>query len=522
MANSERIMFDYQLINAELAGANKGEREAIIQRYVKLLKVSKGTIYRRLRKLYGKKKDVKRECKISESIVKEIAKTKIKTIKIGIGEREIATEQCLKLLNEQGIAVNDLNISTINRHLVKLGFRQKAPIVRVEAQYSNQQHQLDFSRSKYFQIAGIDSDGEFLLRASGKNLFYKEYEHKLRTWVVGITDAYSRISLARAYAATGESAIVGIDFLNFVYNRPDDAHPFKYIPDILKTDNGSFAKTKAVKEMLKALDIKIELSKPYGHHGIQKQEAAFKNIWRKFEIPLYLRVGEGNTITLNEYNEELHHFMVAMLEAQHPTKQGTRLHYYRASLAGHQPREIATDLREVAFVVIERKVRQDLTVQINNEKFECPAFAMDKKIRIYKNLSGEYIGELIDEFRKPFILKHTKGYVELGDFEHRQPATYRQQLEREIKQEEKENKINYIQREAVTVKAKTPFNKKKEEHIFGSKYAAKVYIGQMLGRAQTYQDYAYIFDEMLDDEGGLNKANIDAVLFEIKRQVAIG
>jgi hypothetical protein len=514
-------MFDYALIYEELAGAKKGERGTILKKYEKMLKVNKAKIYREIRKLYGPQKEVTRKSRIQKKLIDEVAKVKIKSTKMGLGERELSTEQCVKYLNEQGNSVDVKTISSINRHLVKYGFRNKAPIVRVEAAYSNQQHQLDFSRSKYFQIAKIDNDGDFILKVAGKILTYKENEHRLRTWLVSITDAFSRISLAQAVAATGESAIVGIDFLNFAYNRPEDAHPLKYIPEILKTDNGSFAKTKAVKTMLNALGIKVELSRPYEKHGIQKQESAFKNIWRNFELPLTLRIGEGNLISLSEYNEELHHFMNEMLQKKHPTREGTRLHNYRCSLTAHQPREIAVDLKEVAFVVIERKVRQDLTISINNDKFECPAFALDKRIRIYRNLSGEYMGELIDEFRKPFILEPTKGYVELGNFEHRHAPTYRQRLEKEIKQEKKEEKIKYIEREPKKIMAKTPFNKNKE-HIFGSKYAAKVYIGQQLGRGKTYADYAYIFDDLLDDEEGMKKSNIDAVLYEISKQAGVG
>ena len=519
---------DVLQIQAEISAAPRGAKADIVKRYSELYSISRDTIYREIRKKIGKRKEIKREKKIPHELINEIAKIKTRGRLIGLDERELATDICIDILKEKQMAgAENLNVSTVNRRLNELGFRMRDPIVRVEAEYANQQHQLDFSRSKYFQISSFDKQqGDYLLKVSGKSLFYKQDEHRLRTWIVGITDAYSRVSVTKAFAATGESVLLGIEFLNFAYTRDEDNLPLKYLPEILKTDNGSFIKDASVKALLEKLQIKSELATPYKKRGIQKRESSWKMLWQRFELKNAVKMGEGKTIYLSEYNDLMHEFMSDLLEFNHPLKACTRGHAYLTSIAVYPPREISVDLKEVIAKPWERTVDQALTISINNQKYECPLNTMGKRIRAYKNLHGEVVGELIDEYSKPFLLKATEGFITLGNFEHRQAATYRQSLETEVKEEAKSqkaaNKIKYLKPRVEKFAPISKFEEAIQEETFDSEYEAKVYIGKRLekrAQGENYADYSDAFDDMISTAEGRKKKYIDDLLSYIFAQV---
>lgn len=516
------------LIKCEIESAPHGAKRAIAQKYADLMNVSVDSIYRMIRDKYGPAKVVKKEKKVDQKIIDEIAKFKLMGKKLGLKERELSTELCLNHIESMGYKVEG-SLSTINRRLAESGFRMRKSIVRVEAEYSNQMHQLDFSRSKYFQLWRFDKkSGDFILKVA-KQLTYKENDNKLSSWLVGITDAYSRISLARMYAASGESAAIGIDFLNYIYNRPLDEHPLRYLPDILKTDNGAFIKNQDVKQMLASLEIKSELTKPYEKHGIQKQESAWRRLWQRFELDLAMKVGSGKTILLNEYNELIEIHYLNDLKADHPVKAGSRVHVYMSSLAAHPVRTIDVDLSDVAFRVITRTVGDDLLISVNTEKYKCPLFAIGKQIRVYKNRSGELVGELIDEFRKPFVLKPTEGFVTVGNFEHRENQSYVGKMEEEIAAkkravENKKRKIEESNNEAAGTDIKyfppreekfepeTKFTKAVNDEVveFATEYEAKKYIVGKLIKGEDYAKYADVFDELLSKT--LKREFIDRML----------
>ena len=515
-----------ELIKAEIDAAPKGAKSEIINRYAEMLKVSTDTVYRMIRSKYGPSKMVKREKKIDQKIIDEVARFKMMGMKLGLKERELSTELCVNHVEAKGYKV-DCSVSTINRRLAESGFRMRKQIVRVEAAYSNQMHQMDFSRSKYFQVWKYDKKRSDYLLKIARQLTYKENENKLASWLVGITDAYSRIGLSRMYAASGESATIGIDFLNYVYGRAEDEHPLRYLPDILKTDNGAFIKNEDVKGMLNALEIKGELVIPYAKRGIQKQESAWKRLWRRYELDLAIKMGDGKTIHLNDYNELLEIHTINDLQADHPVREGTRVHNYLSSLTAHPPRTIDVDLSEVAFRVLVRIVRDDLTVSINNNKYECPAFANGKQVRIYRNRAGEFVGELIDEYRKPFILKPTKGYVEVGNFDNREHQTYRERIEQEMKRESRGQgaegreqsadgvEIKYIPPREERFEPETKFTEalSDEVSVFSSVYEAKVYISKRLLKGESYGKYAEYFDELLSKT--LERVHIDYLINSI-------
>lgn len=513
-------------IQEEINAAGRGNKTEIVNRYAAMFGVSRDTIYRELRKEFGKRKTVFRKNTIPEELIKEIAKMKEYGRSIQLDGREVSTELCIELLQEKQFpGADQLTVSTANRRLAKNGYRVRDGIVLVEADHINQEHQLDFTRSKYFQMYRRDQGGDWILRCSGKELHYKDDDRKLRTWIVGIIDSYSRLAVAKAYPATGESSALGIDFLGFAYTRPEDDNPFRSLPEIFKTDNGAFIKDQSTKALLNALGVNSKTAKPYGHRGIQKIESLWRKIWQRFELPLAIKLGEKSTIRLSEYNELIHEFLICESQKQHPVINDSKIAVYMASLAKYPERIVDADLREVAFRVEERVVRDTLLISLNKQHYQCPDGTQGKRIRVYKNLSGNVVGTLVDEFKKPFILKPHKGYTEYNDFEHRPHNTYRQDIETEVEREKSasttlsngENKRLFMPGKKETVKPETVFEQtiNDPDYVFPSAYTAKVYIGKHLPGNETYETYAFIFDDMLAET--LKRSAIDQVLHEINQ-----
>jgi len=512
-------MLDIHSIYNELQAVGHGGKSAVIKRHSEFYNISPATLRRMIQKKFGKQKESPKEVLYTDDLILEIGRLKTKTGMMGLGGREVSTEIILEFLREQGYPGADkITVSTANRRLEEMGFNEKTPYVRIEAEYANQQHQLDLSRSKYFQYEKYDSKtNKHILKVSGKALFYKDNDMRLRTWLVGIVDSFSRINLIQAYPATGESLGLVTQFLNFCYGREEDEHAFRSLPEVLKTDNGTFV-NKSFKAMLNCLDVKLELVEPYKKRGIQKAESKWKSLWSRFELPLAMRLGEGKTILLEDYNDLIHEHLVNEQNEKHPLRPESRLLAYKRSIAAHPEKLVETDLREIAFRVFERIVGQDLQVSINTEKFLVPESMglVGKKIRIYSNLAGEFVGEDINGLSKPFTLTPTKGYVTIGDYEHRPKKSIRDKLETQIKREEKEQKINTIPSRKIKVEPETKFTEaiKTEEYIFPTEYKAKEYIGSKLPEGLTYPDVKEVFNSYLDKP----KSEIDDLIELLKQQ----
>lgn len=527
-------------VRHDLGNTPHGERRAKVDRLAGELGVSRDTIYRELRKRNGARKQVFRENRIPDDLIDLVAQMKIRGMALSLAERELATEICIEKLKKQGVpGAEMLTVSTVNRRLQDRGFRIDDPKIRYEPDFANQEVQLDFSRSKYFQMWKYDAQaGQYLLKVSGKELSYKKGDHSFRLWIVQYKESFSRLRIARAYGATGESGILGIEFLNFVWNRPEDQHPLRHLPWNLKTDNGAFEKKLEVRAMLEALGIGGQRSRPGNHDSNQKVETGFKTLWRQFELSLSVDFDSKNikTLYLGDYNDLLHEYLTEEQFRKHPLMQASRGEAYRQSILAHRPREIDVDLREIACKVWERRVGQDLIVQFEGEIYEAPVFAMGKMIRVYKNMHGELMGELIDEYReKPFALKSYR-IREYGDFEHRPRQTYRQEQEQVLReQKRKDTPLNpplvggkaveygnrvFFEPVKTVQKPDSPFaDAEAGGDTFPSVYAAKIYIGKRLPLGENYADYGYVFDEMLTET--LSRAEIDAVLAQINNQEAM-
>lgn len=523
----EKTMIDAAAIRLELSATPRGSRNDILDRYAKQFNVSKATIYREARKKFGPAKKVKREKEIPQELIDAIGKIKLESIDLAHAGRELSTEECIKLLIERGIdGAEQLQISSVNRRLRECGFRSKERIVRVEAQYSNQMHQLDFSRSEYFQVVKFDTnENDYLLKVSGTVMDYKYEDKKLRTWLCGMTDAYSRIGISRMFVAPGESVLMGLEFVNWVYGREKDANPLQNLPEKLKLDNGVMGKSIPFNEVLDVLHITKELVIPLKKRGIQKQESAWKTLWRRFELPFALRLKKNTIITLAEYNDALQQFSVEWAQRDHPTKNGSRIHVYMSGLQLHEQREVTVDMSVLLCKQYKRRVDNAGLITVDKQKYNVPDDRyIGKMINVSINANGDAVGELVDEYSKPFALKEVKGYVEVGDFEHRQKQSYRGKLQEQMKESKVQSPKSEADTRTPVVSYLKPVVRKQQvtnkfedvtsapEYVFPSKLEAIKYVSELIyqrNRSETYEDYREVFEAAF--ESNLSKGYVDQV-----------
>lgn len=501
----------------------------VLEDHADRLGVSVSTLYRYKREREGKSKDAPgRPKEIDRDAVKQIAEMKAKGMESGLGDRELATEIAQELAARSGIeAATDAHVSSINRILrEELGFRKTKRHRRVEADFAGQVHLMDFSRSKYVQVRDRDPEkDDYLLEVSGRQLSYKDPEGAFRTWYVQYLDDYSRVAVARLFCTTGESAAVGLEFLNWVWTREEDDHPLRHVPHIVQTDYGAFRKSKEVQnafDSLEGVDLKRASKDAQG-----KIERAFRTLWQRFELPFAIEHGEGYTIHLQDFNALLMDHMVREAKRPHPVHGKSREHCYRTSIVQHPPREIDADITRLAFRVYERKVDPYGCVSIEGEKWLCPESVENVDIepgmpvRIMRNAAGEVVGRLVERHHQaPFTLEPWEQPA-YDDFEAQGTGqTMQEKLREQVDvraplREEKPEKLNgekvkFLSPRPDQVEIDSDFAQRAQDNPPMAPNEARVYIGRQLSDLnQNYGDVADIFEDLL---GELSQPEIDAIL----------
>lgn len=528
-------------IRAELEFAGHGNKSGIISRYAGDIHVSPVTIWRSLAREFGKTRTIVREKRVSQDLVNMVADLKLKGEGLSLKARELSTEECIKILVERNIpGAEDLTPGTVNRRLAESGFRLRDPKVRIEAERANQEWQIDFSRSKYFQLTGFDAKrGDWILKVSNRELHYKADDKRMRTWITQVKDSYSRLRWCLPYAATGESGFIGLDAIHQILNAdPAGPHLMRYVPERLKADNGAFKKSKFNRSAMKALNIDLTNTEPGEHDSQGKVESGFAKAWQQFELPLAVRMGKGATLYLSEYGELMYERMIAEHAEEHPRFiEKTKGAVYMESIQRHGMRETDVDVMAIACKVETRRVTQTLGVSWGGVMFEAPSFAQDKLVRVHQNMHGEVMAELVDEFHEPFVLKPPKegenyNYRLIDDFEHRAHQTYRQQRKTAMAAAaENPDAAPYSEGNRVfmpvaaakikTAEVDSPFTARPAERtsIFTGRYEAKVYVGmkilEMTNRAENYEAYAEIFDPLIEET--LDRDAIDEKLGDLRQ-----
>lgn len=535
-----------------------GQARKVVKMYADRFGCSEDKIYRELRKRFGKERRVEREKKVDpdNKLIRKIFDLKLMGEMMHLQRREVSTEWCIEELVRQGYEeAKDLTVSTVNRRLNDMGYREKQPNMRIESRYANQVHMIDFSRSKYFQLFEYDErKDDYMLTVSGKELHYKKDDTRLRTWIVQYMDDYSRLRKVRAYPETNESAFLGLEHLNWCWNpEQSDEHLFRYLPkEMLRSDNGAWRKSQETRNAMEAMDINLTKQMPGRKGGTAKVENRFRSLWQQFELPLAIRLDEGGRIWLSDYNDLLHEFCVKEQQATHPVyRNQTKGERYQQSLADRSvtQRTADVDLLRLACKVEKRKVDDHLRVSLNNEYYSVPQYVQGipttgKEIYVHENKYGELSGKLIDdlatstfelepweasEWGKFSSFKHTPKRKREEDFEAEAPS-YNKIMSTDGSDEsdfadgptpdpsqEGNSSIKYLSPETEDAEPDSVFSEKIEAtgRVFRSELDAREYIGIHLETyGLSFSEVSGYFDEALE-EMPVVQSDLDEVIARI-------
>lgn len=228
----------------------------------------------------------------------------------------IPTDIALKLAIENGelpAEAANIDLSTYYRAARDLNLnRTPGRWTRFEAKYANLALQTDASTSKFFYIhRKVGNDYVLKLHRPAANYKNKPTPcDRLRPWIYAAVDDFSGKLYAQCYAATGENAADGIEFLSGVFAQGG-------LPNLLYLDNGPISKALPVKEYLKRLDVKLVTGTPYHSRARGKIERTWRTGFNRFELSFFavagcdsIRLAPGTAwknfeITLSEYNRQL-------------------------------------------------------------------------------------------------------------------------------------------------------------------------------------------------------------------------
>jgi hypothetical protein len=425
-------------LREQLNAAPHGTTRKLAEELAEQLGVSTATLYRRVDLTNGTKK-CERSHEIPSEHIDTIARIKTEPFQFGVKGRLLSTEDAIEIAEQAGeVPEGLLTIATVDRRLRERGYAQQRAYARHEEEYVNQVHQMDFSRSEYFEVAEVD--GEMMVKVDGRRGVW-EYKNKpkkerLRLWLIGYVDTKSRAYLARYFAATGENLMMATQFLRFAWNRTDEAHPLVHLPETLKLDQGALGKNAAFRDSLKKnLDIRVELAAAKNdrlsdHQSMGKVERRFRTLWQRFELRLAYILKKKNVdmIPLADLNVLVHDYCTKLLKKKHPVKAQSIGEVYRTGLRIRQPKTLQTDVFALLYTEATRRVNAYCEISIDNEYYKVPAKFKGMKVKFYVNPDGELKGSSLDG-RESFDLLPVD--VENAQGERQHTDTYKEQIGRE-------------------------------------------------------------------------------------------
>ena len=382
-----------------------GQRSSFVARIADNMGCSKATVYRKI-----STGDIQREREpeIPQELIVKAGILKASSEKMGANGRQLATEDVISMMEMSGeIEPGSLSQATLDRRLREIGWREQRPYTRHEDNHVNQVHQMDFSRSEYFEVVDF-SDGDYLLKVDGRRGSWayknKPAPERLRLWVVGYVDTWSRASLYRYFAATGENLMMATQFLSFAWQREDPLHPLVHLPEVLKLDQGALGKNSTFRRRLKEhLGVRVEMAAPKNdrlanNQGMGKVERRFRTLWQRFELKNATILEQKNikTITLSELNALAHDYAVRLLEKDHPHMGRAVGAIYMGAVRQRKQRRLETDIYSLLYSDQTRTVNAYAEISIDKQIYKVPERFVMQQIRVYTTPDGLLMGSSMD------------------------------------------------------------------------------------------------------------------------------
>lgn len=512
-------------------------KKAVANRY----KITIDLLHRRLRKLRGRSKTVvkksdPRKLEICTMIVEMKERGKMRSEK----EHEMSTATCIRRLVKKGLVTeNEISPSHANRIIrQELAYREPIARTKIETVCALQEVQIDFSHSKYFKVSHFCKDrGEWIMKASGRALSYKQNPLKFKPILAGLIDHYSRMRLVRAYPGCSESTMIGMSMLQFWLCRDDDEHIMRHLPFTLAHDGGAPWKSSEFKSVVKALELNTRMIPPYEKTSLGMVERYWQQVW-KYELEWSEDYPE---LTLTEYNNLLHSACIHEGSLPHPNMGESRVAAYQKSILRTQPAVLDVDLVEFATRTFIRRVK-DLRISIESEEFKIPQYVGNtwtngKQVRAYRNMQGDWLAELVDEFSKPFRIEPAQATI-YGSYSANQETFAKKVVKKidsgmsmylNVNKQQDGSLVDMETGEIIdepkrlmpakkVASVDSPFGTGKEE-FFSSRYEARSYIGAKLEAwSLTYKDVQNLFNPLIEDEQP-EKSAIDRLLNSVEQRI---
>ncbi len=322
-------MRNFAQVVQEYEAAPWGKKQEVLAQRLPLMQMSEGTFHRRRMEKFGgngrKAPKTKGQRKKPEYVpaVREIIKLKHSKIK---GVRSLTTEDAMVMAAEAGVEMAcEIPVGTVNRIARELQLHPKVQRRenRFEAARPNQLHQMDASRSEYFQCHRLVGD-EWVIKLSPILFKNRQYEkHRQRVWIYGLVDDFSGLRVMRYCIAKGENALDGIEFLKWAWSRTEEHAPFRGLPETLYLDKGPLDKTIAFQHFCaEVAGVELKSHEPGRAQATGKVETGWKALWRRFEARFFRQPGwEKREFSLQELNQELFWY----LRDQHNQQKHRRL-----------------------------------------------------------------------------------------------------------------------------------------------------------------------------------------------------
>ena len=332
----------------------------------------------------------------------------------------LSTQSCIRLLEEHGVETPQgfvkvppglLKKQTVNRYLKNWGYdthsmRIEPAVVRFEAAHSNDCWQFDFTPS---DLKKLSPDRPSLFIAS-------------------VVDDKSGVLYSQYLEAKGEDALTALKFLfNAMSAKQKPGFLFQGIPDMIYTDNGSFAKSALFKRALAALGIELRTHLPREKDGRRttarskgKVERSHRTLKNDFEPLFHLHCPKN----LEEADEWAQHYLSQYNGKAHRSENCTRQEAWQRFLPEAGYREMCSweKFSQLVRSPETRKVGSDGCVSIESVAYQLSTDMAGLEVTLLHGVFDQEIHvQFQDEVQGPFY--PFKGPIPLHTFKRPQKSS---------------------------------------------------------------------------------------------------
>ena len=398
-----------------LSKAVNGEKDRIIDEYIKLTGKSAATLYRVAakhgfdsgRKKRSDKGELKSELNEEQirfvSALMDTSKRQVKgvimsvrtALDIAIDERVIAKGQ---------ITTGGLQRILRDREMNAAALESVAPSIRMASLHPNHVHVFDASVCIQYYLKGkkglrIMDERDF--REKKPKNFDKIKQRIIRMILV---DHFSHFIYVKYYLAAGENQQITFDFLTTAWRgEQNEKLPLRGVPFFLLMDAGSANIAKGILALLERLEIDIPKNMPHNPKRQGSAEVAQNIVERDFEARLAFQPAYSME-ELNDWAIDWAcHYNATQIHSRHKeTRTACWLRIKQEQLRNLPAADIIHDL--YAEPEVERTVRQDNTISFRAEVYRL------------KHIQGIRPGKKVQVILRPYVWPQVA--VMFGDVEY--------------------------------------------------------------------------------------------------------